>query len=92
MTKADLVAAVASKAGLTKAEAAKAVDAVFDAVREELAKGGKVSVVGFGTFAAVRRGPKKARNIRRGGVIEVPARVVPVFRPGEKLKVAVAGS
>lgn len=91
MNKADLVAAVAKKAGIPKADAAKVVDAVFGAVREELEKGGKVAVVGFGTFEVARRGARKARNIRTGEEIEVPARAVPVFRAGKALKAAVAG-
>lgn len=91
MNKADLVAAVAKKAGIPKVDAAKVVDAVFDTMEKELQKGGKVGVVGFGTFEVARRGARKARNIRTGEEIEVPARAVPVFRAGKALKAAVAG-
>jgi DNA-binding protein HU-beta len=91
VNKADLVTAVAKKAGIPKGDAAKVVDAVFDTVQEELQRGGKVAVVGFGTFEVVRRGARKARNIRTGEQIDVPARAVPVFRPGKGLKAAVAG-
>lgn len=91
VNKADLVGAVAKKADIRKADAAKVVDAVFETVQEELVKGGKVAVVGFGTFEVRRRGAKKARNIRTGEQIDVPARAVPVFRPGKVLKTAVAG-
>ncbi|HHY94130.1 MAG TPA: HU family DNA-binding protein, partial [Firmicutes bacterium] len=73
VTKAELVAAVAQKTGFKKVDADKAVDAVFEAIRE-LSQGGAVAVTGFGKFASKERGPKKGRNIRTGEAIVVPPR------------------
>ena len=90
MTKAELVAAVAQKTGFKKVDADKAVDAVFEAIRQELSQGGAVAVTGFGKFASKERGPKKGRNIRTGEAIVVPPRRAPVFTAGKTLKEAVA--
>ncbi len=89
MNKADLVEKVAS-AVCTKKEAAAAVDAVFDAITEALKKGEDVRLVGFGTFSVRRRAARKGRNPRTGATLNIPAKNVPVFRPGKGLKDAVA--
>jgi DNA-binding protein HU-beta len=90
MTKADLVEAVAKATGVAKKMAAAVVDAVISEVGGALAKGTKVQLTGFGTFEAVRRKKRTARNIRTGETINIPATVVPRFRPGALLKERVA--
>ena len=89
MNKNDLVAAVADSAGLTKAVAAKAVDAVFDNVTSSLQSGGEVRLVGFGTFSVVDRKATTGRNPRTGETIQIPASKLPKFKAGKGLKDAV---
>ncbi|GAB6182892.1 HU family DNA-binding protein [Thermodesulfovibrio hydrogeniphilus] len=89
MTKADLVGKIASKAGLTKAEAAKALDATIEAIKESLKKGEKVTLVGFGSFYISKRKARKGRNPRTGQEIKIPATKVPKFTAGKTLKEAV---
>ena len=89
MNKNDLVAAVADSAGLTKADAAKAVDAVFDNISGSLKKGGEVRLVGFGTFSVVNRKATTGRNPRTGVTIQIPASKQPKFKAGKGLKDAV---
>ena len=86
MNKNDLSAAVAEKADLTKAQAAAAVDAVFDAITASLKGGDEVRLVGFGTFAAVARKASKGRNPATGAEIDIPASTQPKFKPGKGLK------
>ena len=86
MTKAELVDFIAEKADLTKADAARALDAVVAGVTKGLKKEGKVSLVGFGTFTAKKREARKGRNPQTGVEVKIPARVVPGFRAGSKLK------
>ena len=88
MNKADLIAEV-SKAVCTKKEAAAAVDAVFAAIKKALKKGQAVSLVGFGTFKVSKRKARTGRNPQTGAKIKIPARKVPVFKPGAELKKAV---
>lgn len=90
MTKAELVEKVASKTGLTKKDAAKAVDAVFKAITDSLKSGHKVSMVGFGTFDVRKRAARMGRNPQTGKQIKIAARKVPAFKPGKNLKEAVA--
>lgn len=82
----DLIAAVADSAGLSKADAGRAVDAVFEAITNALKTGDDVRLVGFGTFDAVKRAASEGRNPRTGEKIEIPASVQPKFRPGKGLK------
>lgn len=89
MTKAELVAAMALKAGMTKKAAEKALNAMTDAIEEALQKGERVALVGFGTFAVARRAERQGRNPRSGTAIKIPARKVPIFRPGKELKEAI---
>ncbi len=89
MNKNDLIASVADAAGLSKADAGKAVDAVFDAVSGSLASGGDVRLVGFGTFSVANRAATKGRNPRTGDVIDIPASKQPKFKAGKGLKDAV---
>jgi DNA-binding protein HU-beta len=89
MTKADLIGAMASKAGISRAAAEKALKAFTDGVTGALKKGGKVSLVGFGSFEVSKRGARKGRNPRTGAEIKIKASKVPRFRPGRSLKDAV---
>ena len=88
MNKTDLVNAVAA-AGFTKKDADKAVAAVFGAIEEALAKGDKVSLIGFGTFEVRERAAKEGRNPRTGETIKIEASKVPAFKAGAALKNAV---
>lgn len=86
MNKNDLAAVVASKSGLSKADAAKAVDAVLDGVVESLQQGTEVRLVGFGTFSVSHRAASQGRNPRTGQAITIPAAMVPKFKAGKALK------
>ena len=90
MNKAELVAAVAEKTGLSKKDSEKAVNAAFEAVSAELAAGGKVQLVGFGSFETKERNARVGRNPRTKEEIEIPASRVPAFKAGKALKDAVA--
>ena len=89
MNKNDLIAVVADSAGLTKADAARAVDSVFDSISDTLAKGTEVRLVGFGTFSVANRAASKGRNPRTGESINIPASKQPKFKAGKALKDAV---
>ena len=89
MVKADLVAKVA-EIGITKKQAAQVVDAVFGAIKDALAKGDKVSLIGFGTFSVKERAAREGRNPRTGKKIRIPKKKVPAFRPGKALKDSVS--
>jgi DNA-binding protein HU-beta len=89
MTKAELIDKIASGAGLSKADASKALDSTLNAVKASLKKGQKVTLVGFGTFAVVKRKSRKGRNPRTGEVITIPAAKTPKFTSGKALKDAV---
>ena len=88
MTKADLVSAVA-ETGMTKKQAAQAVDAVIDAIKKAMAKGDKVSLVGFGSFSVKKRKARTGRNPQTGKAIKIKAKNMPVFSAGKGLKDAV---
>lgn len=90
MNKNDLIAQVASISGLTKADSARAVDGVFQAITSSLKKGAEVRLVGFGTFAVAKRAATEGRNPRTGEKIKIPATTLPKFRAGKGLKQAVA--
>lgn len=89
MNKNELVTAVSDAAGLSKADATKAVDSVFDTVTEELKQGREVRLVGFGTFAVTRRAATTGRNPRTGEAIQIKASNQPKFKAGKALKEAV---
>lgn len=89
MTKTELVDKIASGAGLTKADASRALDSMLDAVKASLKKSQKVTLVGFGTFAVTKRKARKGRNPRTGQVINIPAARTPKFTAGKALKDAV---
>jgi DNA-binding protein HU-beta len=86
VNKNDLVAAVADNAGLSKADAAKAVDGVFDAIADALKKMDDVRIVGFGTFSVAKRKATTGRNPRTGETIQIAASKQPKFKAGKGLK------
>ena len=90
MNKTELIAAVAEKANLSKKDAEVAVSAVLDAVTDELVKGGKVQLIGFGSFEVRERAAKQGRNPKTGEAMQIPATKVPAFKAGNALKNAVA--
>ncbi|OLP58500.1 DNA-binding protein HU [Xaviernesmea oryzae] len=89
MNKNELVSAVADKAGISKNDAASAVDALFDVIQAELKNGGDVRLVGFGNFTVSHREASKGRNPSTGAEVDIPARNVPKFTAGKGLKDAV---
>lgn len=89
MNKTELVAAVAAKAELSKKDAEAAVNAVFDSVKDALAEGDKVSLIGFGTFSVKTRAARTGLNPRTKETIEIPESKVPAFKSGSALKDAV---
>ena len=89
MNKNDLVSAVASRTGMSKADSAKAVEGVFDAISGALSSGGDVRIVGFGTFSVANRKATTGRNPRTGQAIQIPASKQPKFKAGKGLKDAV---
>jgi len=89
MTKTELVSRIAEKAGLTKADSEKALNAFLSAVEETLISEGKLTLTGFGTFVVEERKERKGRNPRTGKEITIPACKVVKFRPGKLLKEAV---
>ncbi len=90
MNKADLVAAVAEKAGISKKDSEKAVNAAFDAITDALVAGDKVQLVGFGAFETKERSARVGRNPKTKEEIQIPASRVPAFKAGKALKDAVA--
>ena len=90
MNKAELIAAVAEKSGISKKDAEKAVTSTFDAITEELVAGGKVALVGFGSFDVKTRAERVGRNPRTREEITIPASRTPQFKAGKALKDAVA--
>ena len=89
MNKGELIDAVAASAGLSRADATKAVDAVLDNVTSALSSGDSVSLVGFGTFSVKARAARMGRNPRTGEAIQIKASKVPGFKAGKALKDAV---
>jgi DNA-binding protein HU-beta len=89
MNKSELVSTVAEKTGQTKKAAEQAVDATFAAITEELAKGGKVQLIGFGTFEVRERAARTGRNPQSGKPMDIPASKAPAFKAGKVLKEAV---
>ncbi|MDF2935480.1 MAG: hup [Paenibacillaceae bacterium] len=86
MNKSDLIAKVAESSELSKKDATKAVEAVFEAITEALQSGDKVQLVGFGNFEVRERSARKGRNPQTGKEIDIPASKVTSFKPGKALK------
>ena len=90
MNKAELVTAVAEKAGLSKKDSEKAINAAFDAITDALVAGDKVQLVGFGAFEVKERNARVGRNPKTNEEIQIPASRVASFKVGKALKDAVA--
>src|SRR6478672_7157277 len=86
MTKADLVNDVANAAELTKKDAEKLVEIVFESIIESLNQGQKIELRGFGSFRVRERGARRGRNPKTGDTVSIPAKRVPYFKPGKELK------
>lgn len=86
MNKTELVAAMAEKTGLTKKDAENALKAFTDVVAEELVKGEKIQLVGFGTFEVTERAEREGRNPKSGEPMTIPASKSPKFKAGKALK------
>ena len=86
MTKTDLVSKVAEETSMTKKQSAVAVNAIIDAIQGALAKGEKVSLVGFGSFSVRKRKARTGRNPQTKRKIRIPAKKVPAFSPGKGLR------
>ena len=86
MNKAELVAAIADRTGLSKKDAEAALKAFTDVVADELKKGGKVQLVGFGTFEVSERAAREGRNPQSGEVMKIAASKAPKFKAGKALK------
>ncbi|MGI6047747.1 MAG: HU family DNA-binding protein [Petrimonas sp.] len=85
MNKSELVSAIAEKSGLSKVDAKKALDATLDAIAGEVKKGGKVVLVGFGTFSLTQRSARKGINPRTKKAINIPAKKAVKFKAGAAL-------
>lgn len=85
MNKSEFIAAIAEKAGLSKVDAQKAVNALADVVQEEMEQGGKISILGFGSFSVTERAARKGVNPKTKEAIQIPARKVVKFKPGSGL-------
>jgi integration host factor subunit beta len=86
MTKADLVEDVAKAAELTKKDAERLVEIVFESIIETLNHGEKIELRGFGSFRVRERGARRGRNPKTGDPVNIPAKRVPYFKPGKELK------
>ena len=90
MNKTELIAAVAEKAGLTKKDAERVINATFESITASLVAGDKVQVSGFGIFEAKKREARVGRNPRTKETIQIPATKLPAFKASKTLKDAVA--
>lgn len=86
MNKMELVAAIAANSGFSKKDAEKALNSVVDVITAELKAGGKVQLVGFGTFETKQRAAREGRNPKTNAKIKIPASKLPAFRVGKALK------
>jgi DNA-binding protein HU-beta len=85
MNKVELINAVAEKAGMTKVDARKAIDAIMDVTKAELKKDGKIALVGFGTMSVAKREARKGRNPKTGKTINIKAKKVVKFKPAANI-------
>ena len=86
MNKTELIAAIAEKTELSKKDSGKALEAFIDVVTEELKKGEKIQLVGFGTFEVTERAERTGRNPQSGEPMPIPASKAPKFKAGKALK------
>ena len=91
MNKAELIEAVAKEAGLTKADAERAINATTGTITKALKKGDGVQIIGFGSFSVAKRGARTGRNPKTGETLKIKATKVPKFSAGKSLKEVVAG-
>ena len=91
MNKTELIAAMAEQAGISKKDAEKALKAFTDVVTEEMKKGGKIQLVGFGTFEVSERAAREGRNPQTGKTMPIPASKTPKFKAGKALKDIING-
>ena len=91
MNKTELVAAIANESGLTKADAARALDATVSSITNAMSGGDSVAIIGFGTFKVGDRAARTGRNPQTGAEMQIPAARVPKFSAGKGLKEAVNG-
>ncbi len=89
MNKQELVSAIAEKAGLTKADADKAVNAFVNTVKDTMTKGDSLQLIGFGTFSVSERAARTGRNPQTGKEIQIAAKKVAKFKPGKALDEAI---
>lgn len=89
INKADLIDAVATKTDLSKKEVTAVMETLIDKITEEMRKGNKVTITGFGIFKTSKRAARQGRNPQTGATIKIPASVVPKFSAGKALKEAV---
>ena len=89
MNKAELIDALAEKAGLSKAGAAQALNALIEVIGRTLKRGEKITVVGFGTFSVRKRTARMGRNPKTGAPLKIPAAKIPIFKAGKALKDAI---
>ncbi|WP_420208113.1 HU family DNA-binding protein [Candidatus Electronema sp. JC] len=92
MNKKELVDSMAEAADISRAAAEKALNSALAGISEALAKGDKVTLVGFGTFSVVSRAARQTKNPRTGAAIDIPAKTIAKFKAGSKLAEAVNGS
>ena len=85
MNKIELINAVAEKAGMTKVDARKAVDAMMDVTKDELKKGGKIALVGLGTMGVTERPAREGRNPRTGKTIKIDSKKIVRFKPAKNI-------
>ena len=90
MNKGEFVGAVADAAEMTKADAERAVEAMFKVVKKALKSGDSISLVGFGTFSVRKRAARTGKNPKTGEALEIAATTVPTFKAGAAFKAAVA--
>ncbi|RME00658.1 MAG: HU family DNA-binding protein [Deltaproteobacteria bacterium] len=91
MNKADLISHVAAEAELSKAKAEQAVNAMINGIKDALAEGKRVTLIGFGSFAVSERKARKGRHPRTGAEIDIPASKVLKFKPGKEIKEVLNG-
>lgn len=89
MNKSELITAIATQAGITKAEAGRVIDATTSAITTSLKKGEAVTLIGFGTFKVSKRAARTGRNPRTGAELKVAARNAPAFTAGKAFKDAI---
>ncbi|BDR60589.1 HU family DNA-binding protein [Lactobacillus xylocopicola] len=89
INKSELTKEVSAKTELKQKDAEKVIDALIESIKEDLAKGEKVQIIGFGSFEVRSRAARKGRNPQTGKTLTIPATKVPAFKPGKALKDAV---